>query len=46
MNILGETIGEICKIVLPIPEEVYFGNEDSQLAICTLSSMKLLKKNR
>ena len=44
MNILGETIGEICKIVLPIPEEVYFGNEDSQLAICTLSSMKLLKK--
>ena len=44
MNILGETIGEICKIVLPIPEEVYFGNKDSQLAVCTLSSMNLLKK--
>ena len=44
MNILGETIGEICKIVLPIPEEVYYGNKDSQLAICTLSSMDLLKK--
>ena len=44
MNILGETIGEICKLVLPIPEEVYFGNEDSKLAVCTLSSMNLLKK--
>ena len=44
MNILGETIGEICKIVLPIPEEVYYGNKNSQLAICTLSSMGLLKK--
>ena len=44
MNILGETIGEICKIVLPIHEDVYFGNKDSHLAICTLSSMKLLKK--
>lgn len=44
MNILGETIGEICKIVLPIPEEVYFGNNDSELAVCTLSSMDLLKK--
>ena len=43
MNILGETIGEICKIALPIPEEVYFGNNDSQLAVCTLSSMGLLK---
>ena len=44
MNILGETIGEICKIVLPIPEEVYFGNNDSEVAVCTLSSMDLLKK--
>ena len=44
MNILGETIGEICKIVLPIPEEVYFGNNNSHLAVCTLSSMDLLKK--
>ena len=44
MNVLGETIGEICKIVLPIPEEVYFGNNDSEVAVCTLSSMDLLKK--
>ena len=44
MNILAETIGEICKIVLPIPEEVYYGNRESELAVCTLSSMNLLKK--
>ena len=44
MNFIGETIGEICKIVLPIPEEIYYGNKQSKLAICTLSSMNLLKK--
>lgn len=44
MNSLGEAIGEICKIVLPIPEEFYTGNADSSIAICTLSSIDLLKK--
>ena len=44
MNALGEAIGELCKIVLPIPEESYHGNLDSPIAICTLSSIDLLKK--
>ena len=44
MNALGEAIGEICKVVLPIPQEFYLGNQDSRLAVCTLSSMDLLKK--
>ena len=44
MNALGEVIGELCKIVLPIPEESYHGNIDSSIAICTLSSIDLLKK--
>ncbi len=44
MNILGERIGELCKIILPIPEESYQGNLDSSIAICTLSSIDLLKK--
>lgn len=44
MNILGETIGELCKIILPIPEEIYLGNPDSSIAICTLSSIDLLTK--
>jgi len=44
MNTLGETIGELCKIILPIPEEYYSGNPDSSIAVCTLSSIDLLKK--
>ena len=44
MNALGEAIGELCKIILPIPEEYYGGNPDSSIAVCTLSSIDLLKK--
>jgi len=44
MNIIGNIVGEICKIILPINEEIFFGNPKSQIAICTLSSMKLLKE--
>ena len=44
MNALGEAIGEVCKIILPIPEESYQGNPDSPIAVCTLSSINLLKK--
>jgi tetrahydromethanopterin S-methyltransferase subunit A len=44
VNALGEAIGELCKIILPIPEEYYSGNSDSSIAVCTLSSIDLLKK--
>ena len=44
MNALGEKIGELCKIILPIPEEYYQGNPNSSIAVCTLSSIDLLKK--
>ena len=44
MNALGETIGELCKIILPIPEESYRGNPNSSIAVCTLSSIDLLRK--
>lgn len=44
MNAIGEVIGEICKAILPIPEEYFTGNPNSSLAICTLSSIDLLKK--
>lgn len=43
MNALGEAIGRVCEIILPIPEESFLGNPDSNLAVCTLSSMSLLK---
>ena len=44
MNSLGNMIGELCKAILPIPEESYQGNPDSTIAVCTLSSLDLLKK--
>jgi tetrahydromethanopterin S-methyltransferase subunit A len=43
VNVIGEAIGELCKVVLPIHEEYYLGNPDSSVAVCTLSSMNLLK---
>ncbi|MFB5645997.1 MAG: tetrahydromethanopterin S-methyltransferase subunit A [Nitrosopumilaceae archaeon] len=44
MNSLENLAGEICKALLPIPEEVYYGNKNSPVAVCTLSSIDLLKK--
>jgi len=44
MNSLENIIGELCKAILPIPEEFYLGNSNSSIAICTLSSINLLKK--
>jgi len=44
MNSLGNLIGEICKVLLPINEEIYHGNPNASIAICTLSSLDLLKK--
>ncbi len=43
MNIIEEIAGELCRIILPIEEEVFFGDPKSNIAICTLSSMNLLK---
>ncbi|MGY5151265.1 MAG: tetrahydromethanopterin S-methyltransferase subunit A [Candidatus Nitrosopumilus sp. bin_6a] len=43
MNAIGEVIGELCKVFLPIHEEYYLGNPNSTIAVCTLSSMNLLK---
>ena len=43
MNSLGNVIGELCKVILPIPEEFYSGNHESSIAVCTLSSIDLLK---
>lgn len=42
MNLIGEIAGELCKILLPIEDRIYFGNPKSTVAVCTLSSMKLL----
>jgi tetrahydromethanopterin S-methyltransferase subunit A len=44
MNSLGNMVGELCKAILPIPEESYQGNSNSTVAVCTLSSLNLLRK--
>ena len=41
---LGDAIGELCKTLLPIPEECYAGDPRSQTAVCTLASIDLLKQ--
>ena len=43
MNLIEDIAGELCRILLPIEEEVFFGNPTSNIAICTLSSIDLLK---
>jgi len=44
MNNFAKMVGELCKFVLPIPEEYYFGNPNSSIAVCTMSSLDLLRK--
>jgi len=44
MNLVEEIAGELCKILLPIEEKIFFGNSKSSIAVCTLSSMRLLRK--
>ena len=44
MNSLDTILGEICEKVFPISDNTYFGNSSSTIAICTLSSMKLLEE--
>jgi tetrahydromethanopterin S-methyltransferase subunit A len=44
LNLLAELAGHLCKILLPINEDVCYGNAASNVAICTLSSLNLLKE--
>ncbi|MEX0656752.1 MAG: tetrahydromethanopterin S-methyltransferase subunit A [Nitrosopumilaceae archaeon] len=44
MKTLENAIGKLCKAILPINEEMFFGNQKSSIAICTLSSISLLKE--
>ena len=43
MNLIEDIAGELCKILLQIEEEIFFGEPTSNIAICTLSSINLLK---
>lgn len=41
-GMVEEALGELCRIVLPIPQESYAGNPESSVAVCTLSDIRLL----
>ena len=43
MNLIEDIAGELCMILLPIEEEIFFGDPRSNIAVCTLSSIGLLK---
>ena len=43
MNPIVDAMGHICRIVLPIPDKIFYGNPESSVAVCTLSSMSLLR---
>ena len=44
MNSLEYVFGEICKVLFPISEDMCLGNQDSSIALCTLSSINLFKE--
>jgi tetrahydromethanopterin S-methyltransferase subunit A len=43
MNLIDDIAGELCRILLPIEEEIFFGDLTSNITVCTLSSMDLLR---
>lgn len=43
MNLIADFAGEVCKILFPIRENVLVGNLKSNIAICVLSSIKLMR---
>ena len=44
MGKMGDFIGKVCEKVLPTNETVFYGDKKSNLAICTLADVNLLKK--
>lgn len=44
MNLIEEIAGELCKVLFPIEDRLYYGNSSSPIAVCTLSSMRLLEE--
>lgn len=44
MKAIDYVLGQLCKVILPIPEKIFYGNKNSSIAVCTLSSIDLLKE--
>ncbi len=43
-NLLARFAGKVCEVLLPIKHDMFFGNEQSSIAVCTLSSIDLLEQ--
>jgi len=43
-NLLARFAGKVCEVLLPIKHDIFFGNDRSSVAVCTLSSMDLLEQ--
>ena len=43
-NLFARFAGKICEVLLPIKHDIFFGNEKSSVAVCTLSSTDLLEQ--
>ncbi len=41
-NLFARFAGKVCEVLLPIKRDIFFGNERSKIALCTLSSMDIL----
>src|SRR5574341_218152 len=42
-NLLARFAGKVCEVLLPIKHDIFSGNEQSSIAVCTLSSIDLLE---
>lgn len=43
-NLFARFAGKVCEVLLPINHDIFFGNERSKIALCTLSSMDILEQ--
>lgn len=43
-NLLEKFAGKVCEVLLPIKHDIFYGNKNSNIALCTLSSIDLLEQ--
>lgn len=43
-NLLARFAGKVCEVLLPIKYDIFYGDENSSIALCTLSSINLLEQ--
>lgn len=41
-NLLAKFAGKVCEILIPVKHDIFYGDENSSIALCTLSSINML----